>query len=251
MMCVEGHLACKECILSNILEQKQNIKRLQKQFDQFKQKEQEELKNKEKKHNDEAVKQYMDSEVGLKSKRASTAADRDRDSNKRSKVLLIEDKSSGDKSSISSTRKGKDVASEGEKKLSSFWLPSLTPEAKQVAVDPKKLSVQCQATTPMHELKLKQLIEVKFRTGSKAEEKLCPSCDKPLLNSTNIDVLAKCGHAICHRCVSNFVLPTNACFVCQQKVKESDVIRLATEGTGFTGGGGKMVATRYDNALQA
>ncbi|KAJ2077061.1 hypothetical protein H4R24_005353 [Coemansia sp. RSA 988] len=140
---------------------------------------------------------------------------------------------------------------EETKKLPSFWIPSLAPSAKPTIKPPVSQTPQCLASSVAHPLKLKTLVEVKFRIDADSGEKLCPSCDRALLNSSKIDVLRPCGHAICHRCVNTFVADAKECFVCQCKVTSDDFIRIDSEGTGFAGAGGQMVATRYGSALQA
>ncbi|KAJ1664450.1 hypothetical protein IW140_004733 [Coemansia sp. RSA 1813] len=267
MVCTEGHIFCKECVMANILEQKQDIQRLQKEFKEFKKREKRKLDEKRARMDELEVKKYIKSEAGL----SETGGKRKDDSEQSislqeptKRVRLLEDKSSelSSPSSSSVFARGKERAlqrthdtqsnDEDNKRPSSFWLPSQAPEAKETLKDPSQLSVQCKASNDPHSLKLKNLTAVQFRTSSKGE-KLCPSCDKPLLNSSKIDILRPCGHAICHRCVSNFVLPAKECFVCQKKVSSEaeDVIRLGSDGTGFAGGGGQMVASRYDSALQA
>ncbi|KAJ2448371.1 hypothetical protein EV183_005475 [Coemansia sp. RSA 2336] len=136
-----------------------------------------------------------------------------------------------------------------EKRLPSFWVPSMAPSTEQAIKPPAHKTPRCLATSEPHALKLKSLVEVKFKQLK--EEKLCPSCDRPLTSSSKIDVLVKCGHAICHKCVNTFVLTARECFVCQVKVESKDVLALQTEGTGFTAGGGPMIATKYESALQA
>ncbi|KAJ1815905.1 hypothetical protein LPJ60_005538, partial [Coemansia sp. RSA 2675] len=191
------------------------------------------------------VQRFIEREVGLSQSQASkrVAPSEEVEASKRPKMIEYK----GLETSVAS--KGKEV--EGPK-LASFWIPSLAPTAKNTVSDPSTLSVQCHASSPAHSLKLKHLVPVVFRVSTKGE-KLCPSCDKPLLNSTKTSVLKRCGHAVCHRCVTNFVLATPApvCVVCQKKTSEADVIRLESEGTGFAGAGGQMVATRYGSALQA
>ncbi|KAJ2739602.1 hypothetical protein GGI20_006079 [Coemansia sp. BCRC 34301] len=240
VVCGKGHISCKECVLQSILEQKQAIERAKHEYAAFQKQEAREMAERQKERDDAEVQQYLEREVGLSAKRQQTE----------------EEKAGGKKLKLLEYR-GEAGAGSGElvtkPKLPSFWIPSLAPSAKRMAPDPSALSVQCQAASPAHLLKLKHLVEVRFRASS-AGEKLCPSCDKPLLNSTKIGVLARCGHAVCQRCVSNFVLTagdSGSCVVCQKKVAVADVIHIESEGTGFTGGGGRMVATRYGSALQA
>ncbi|KAJ2005461.1 hypothetical protein H4R26_001943 [Coemansia thaxteri] len=272
MICTSGHISCKECVMTSILEQKRAIERAKHEFADYQKQEAAELAAKQKDRDENEVKRFIEREVGLSRVGSSSRRRQTEDETagesalaaKKPKLIQYEAGSSKSKSrAVFALGKGKeadsvDAVTESEEKgksklLPSFWIPSLAPEAKLTVADPSTRSVQCQASSPSHPLKLKHLVEVRFRTSASSKgEKLCPSCDKALLNSSKIDVMARCGHAVCHRCVSNFVLATGACVVCQERIADkSDMIRIDSEGTGFTGGGGKMVATRYDSALQA
>ncbi|KAJ1898968.1 hypothetical protein LPJ66_002412 [Kickxella alabastrina] len=285
MTCTKGHVSCKECVLNNILEQKQSIEQAKKEYALFMKREDGVKRGKRKEEDEREVQKYLKREVGLGSgkqsgsmKRATEQGESYEDQGQSEggsesdgrKNLMIEDKS-GDSVGGSNERrpvfalakiKHKNEAESGirpeaqeeegknaKPQLTSFWVPSMTPETKLSMADPSSRTVQCHASLP-HSLKLKSLVAVQFRSDAKGN-KLCPSCDKELLNSSKVDVLRPCGHALCHRCVGNFVEPTGVCFVCQVKVKAGDVIRLDSEGTGFSAAGGQMVATRYGSALQA
>ncbi|KAJ1723660.1 hypothetical protein LPJ53_002043, partial [Coemansia erecta] len=200
--------------------------------------------------NAKEIDDYAKRQVGLAPKATKRKLEDDRDSEKQKKqVRLLEDKSESKPGSVEPLKANDDDAKEGSVQRS-FWLPSKAPEAKKIVADASDRTVQCQSSSSPHPLKIKDLIAVVFRTLDNGE-KLCPSCDKAFTNSSKIDVLKRCGHALCHRCVVNFVEPASACFVCQKKMASKDVIRLDSDGTGFSGGGGQMVATRYDSALQA
>ncbi|KAJ2058379.1 hypothetical protein GGI17_005098 [Coemansia sp. S146] len=253
MVCPSGHISCKECVIQSILEQKKTIERAKQEYAEFQAQEASELAERQKDWDEAEVQRYIEREVGLSRARVDKSGSSEEEqgvasNSKRPLMIEFKDKAEGSK-----RRAVADERKDAGGKLPSFWIPSLAPTAKSTVSDPSKLSVQCQASSPAHALKLKHLVEVQFRTSSKGE-KLCPSCDKPLLNSTKISVLSKCGHAVCQRCVNNFVLPAQAgaCVVCQKKVSgKADVIQIESEGTGFAGAGGRMVATRYDSALQA
>ncbi|KAJ2399812.1 hypothetical protein GGF41_008056, partial [Coemansia sp. RSA 2531] len=128
------------------------------------------------------VQRYIEREVGLSKTTTNYSDSSDIVTSKR--PLMIEFNDSSKRRAIESKDKEAVVTKE-KPKLPSFWIPSLAPTAKSTVSDPSKLSVQCQASSPAHSLKLKHLVEVQFRTSSKGE-KLCPSCDKPLLNSTKV-----------------------------------------------------------------
>ncbi|KAJ2759473.1 hypothetical protein IWQ56_004728 [Coemansia nantahalensis] len=230
MLCTQGHVSCRECVLAGILEQKQAIARAEQRLEKQQQKDAAERQQQQRARDEREIDSHERRQVGLRDKRPGDGEPHD---GKRARLLA-----------------GPRPAGGSEKKaLTSFWIPSMAPTAAAAAKAPAP-SVQCLAGAEAHPLRLKELVEVRFRTAANGD-RLCPSCDRALRNSSKVDVLAPCGHAICHRCVSTFVLGSGACFVCQHKVSAKDVIRIDSEGTGFAAAGGQMVATRYDSALQA
>ncbi|KAJ2707101.1 hypothetical protein FB645_001077 [Coemansia sp. IMI 203386] len=250
MVCTLGHLSCKECVLQSILEQKQSIEEEKMQYKEYLRKQDTKRRQQQKEEERKAIEDYGRREVGLTRKRKEI------EGNEQSKARTLEDGSRALVVMAKKTQSGTSVVGKEKETTteSSFWLPTRAPSSEPAVEDPHKRSVRCWASSGQlkegHLLKLKHLVPVSFRSVNK--EKLCPSCDKAFGNSSRIDVLRPCGHAMCHRCVANFVMPSKKCFVCDKKVDtEKDVVRLHSEGTGFSGGGGQMVAERYDHALQA
>ncbi|KAJ1860482.1 hypothetical protein LPJ73_001350 [Coemansia sp. RSA 2703] len=255
MLCTKGHIFCRECVFQNVLEQKQQIETAKREYAAFVKQLQRETAASEEAKEAKEMENYAKRKVGISIEtKKRKVEDGDKDEKRKKHVKLLEDKSDRRLESPQALEKTENIipSNDESKEMTvqrSFWLPSKAPEAKQTVADPSERTVQCQSSSP-HALKIKDLTAVEFRTLDSGE-KLCPSCDKAFSNSTKIDVLKRCGHALCHRCVVNFVEPASACFVCQKKVVSKDVIRLDSDGTGFSGGGGQMVATRYDSALQA
>ncbi|KAJ1644852.1 hypothetical protein LPJ64_003511 [Coemansia asiatica] len=253
MICALGHLSCKECVLQSILEQKQSIEEDKRQFREHLQKQEKERKQRIKEDEQRVVEDYEKREIGLSRKRSND--DDEANVVKQSKARLLQDKTSSASRALVAVINAESGAKDRKKKKSesSFWVPDNAPSAEPTVSDPNGRSVRCWASSQLkdgHLLKVKHLVSVSFRSMGK--DKLCPSCDKAFGNSSKIDVLRPCGHAMCHRCVNNFVLPAGICFVCEKKIDaDKDVVRLHSEGTGFSGGGGQMVAERYDHALQA
>ncbi|KAJ2309020.1 hypothetical protein IWW54_003937 [Coemansia sp. RSA 2705] len=262
MLCGQGHISCRECVMANILEQKHEIERANKRYAEYLERQKKEGERRVRERESQEVERYRRREVGLgdsmkEKRRLDVEAGDSKDEGKRARLLLEHQGTSA--RAVTALISPEDPGPSAPKqplpkpagKLSSFWVPSQAPSAESAVKPPASQSAQCFAARTPHALRLKSLIEVRFRAGSApGAEKLCPACDRALLNSSQVDVLRPCGHAICHRCVGNFVLPAKECFVCQAKVAAKDVVRIDTEGTGFAGGGGQMVATRYEAALQ-
>ncbi|KAJ2711590.1 hypothetical protein H4R19_003173 [Coemansia spiralis] len=234
MVCPQGHISCRECVLASILEQKQALARAEQAFEKQQQADAAEQQQQQRARNEREIHSHELRQVGLRDKRPSDSEPHNAKRAKQQLLLEEERRPSGGRE---------------QRALTSFWVPSMAPTVAVAAKAPTQ-PVQCLAGAEAHRLRLKALVEVRFRTAANGD-RLCPSCDRALRNSTKIDVLAPCGHAICHRCMSTFVLGAGACFVCQHKVSSKDVIRIDSEGTGFAAAGGQMVATRYDSALQA
>ncbi|PIA14532.1 hypothetical protein COEREDRAFT_82667, partial [Coemansia reversa NRRL 1564] len=246
--------------MTSILEQKQAIERDNRKYKEYKEQEEKEKILKQKQLDELEIKRHNQREVGVYKEYKRNDSDSNTEEfkgNKRMKAIEYEDAlqknnsiveskvfALGNKRRLINEYSTADDEKE-QKKLPSFWIPSLAPSAKLTIKPPASQTAQCLASSEGHPLKLKTLVEVKFKSTTDTKEKLCPSCDRTLLNSTKIDVMRPCGHAICHRCVSTFVEDAKECFVCQCKVSSDDFIRIDSEGTGFAGAGGQMIATRY------
>ncbi|KAJ3021431.1 hypothetical protein HKX48_008525 [Thoreauomyces humboldtii] len=138
-----------------------------------------------------------------------------------------------------------------QKALPSFWIPSLTPDAKLVVIQAPKIETMCTATESPHPVSVKKLIDVKFTTDkSDATQRVCPACLKTLTNGSKIVVLKNCGHVLCKGCSTRFVRPTHKCHICDIKCKDKDIIAFQGEGTGFSSGGGKVESSKTLVAFQ-
>ncbi|CDH50037.1 zinc finger nitric oxide synthase-interactingprotein [Lichtheimia corymbifera JMRC:FSU:9682] len=283
--CPEGHLACRECMYESILQQKQNIKREQRLMEQKVR----DLDNLKARETEEAKQALLDdfektqtSMLGRRAPRAATATASTTENSINSspssaqkngsesgsgnttpsagtkrKFELTEDvvKEAADKElDKASKRLAEEKARASAPKLSSFWLPSLTPEAeKQLKDEIKPISTQtmCLATKTPHPVSLKTLIEVKFQQEEGNKSKCqCPACLKTLNNSVKFSVMRNCGHVICNTCVDMFVKKSKRCYVCEKKTKSKDIVDMSAEGTGFASGSSMAMATKWDVAFQ-
>ncbi|KAJ2554627.1 hypothetical protein IWW35_001163 [Coemansia sp. RSA 1878] len=250
MLCRQGHISCRECVLANIIEQKQAIERAQRAYEEQKEKEQSESTRARQKMEEEEVRTWGRRQVGLEVvARDESAKSVDNVEEKDVRLLEYEDGKRGEVFALRRTHEHAPEPRKAEPKVASFWVPSQTPSATHPIRPPSSQSPQCTASHS-HPLKLSHLTRVIFKTDSLGS-KLCPSCDRPFHNGTQIDVLRSCGHTTCHSCTRTFVLTSKACFVCQEKVSKKDVLRVDSEGTAFAAAGGQMVASQYTSALQA
>ncbi|PKI82759.1 hypothetical protein MVES_003263 [Malassezia vespertilionis] len=240
--CSEGHMYCKECILSDILGQKSQLSMLAKQRDELRAKEQE------------------------KKMEAEQAASRRR----------IEAFALGESSTVHPTLKrklGDDECSprehtekhgkteariKSDATMPAFWLPSMAPQAD---ANPSAMLAQDRVSTTLciagkpHKLtyviyipnsSTKGLVDVHFakRTTDTKPQLYCPSCKKEFSTSSHPSILRKCGHVLCAPCTKELVhIPLQqgervGCPDCSAAVeKQRDVIALARDGTGFASDG--------------
>ncbi|CAD0029386.1 unnamed protein product [Aureobasidium pullulans] len=251
-----GHLFCRECALSNLLAQKKDIKRLEKEYVQKKQEEAEAEDIKQEQERERAVQDFELVQQGLNSK-LGPATTRHIVGREAGKVIVEENNpdKQGTKRKLQidedelmrlggqNTRLKKDSKDSqnpiDQKAATSFWIPSLTPSSTITATKPTKLNPQCPAATPdkPHDFSLKSLVTVQF-TEEKSETsnesvRSCPSCKKALTNSTKAMLAKPCGHVLCKPCADKFMKPSEKdahdataevgivrCYVCQANVTE-------------------------------
>ncbi|KAH0266080.1 hypothetical protein KCU91_g11003, partial [Aureobasidium melanogenum] len=250
-----GHLFCRECALSNLLAQKKEIKRLEKEYISKKQEEAALEEAKREQERERAVRDFELVQQGLNSKLGSSdAAARHIIGREAGKVIVEEQNpdKQGTKRKLEidedelmrlggqNTKLKKDSQNRlDQKAATSFWIPSLTPSSTTTATKPTKSNPQCPASSPdkPHDFSLKALVSVQFTEekaeGSDEPVRSCPSCKKALTNSTKAMLAKPCGHVICKPCATKFMRPSekdahdaNAevgvvrCYVCQTNVTE-------------------------------
>ncbi|KAJ5087923.1 hypothetical protein N7456_011539 [Penicillium angulare] len=261
-----GDLFCRECAINDLLAQRQEIKRLERERDDAKKRlAEDDQRNLEKARKDEVADFELVS-MGLEEGEAPV---QNGNGNGNGKKLKTDETKSA---------------------LPSFWVPSLTPstDANEIAANKTvKLAPVCPGSseTETHSYSLKGLVEVHF-TEEKATDgtvsRICPSCKKNLSNGLKAMLTKPCGHVICSPCVSKFMTPNDTpdphaskeeqeahsrilCYVCEtdltevgekKKSKKKDkegikpgLVAISSEGTGFAGGGGN-VGTKSGVAFQ-
>jgi nitric oxide synthase-interacting protein len=251
-----GHLFCRECALSNLLAQKKEIKRLDKEYIQKRQEEVEADHVELEKERERAVQDFELVQQGLNSKLgANNAATRhiigreagkviveEQDSDKRGtkrKLQIDEDELIRLGGQQHSRLKKHAQNPVDQKAASSFWIPALTPSSATAVEKPTKTNPQCPASTSdkPHDFSLKTLVSVQFteekNEASEDPVRLCPSCKKGLTNSTKAMLAKPCGHVLCKPCAAKFLIPSEKdahdadaevgvvrCYVCQIDVTE-------------------------------
>lgn len=258
LACHEGHLFCKECVYTDLLTQKKDIKRQKGKLELLK-REAEEERSRAKEAARERV--LLEFEKGQRAAAPSSVlaattsgkASEDPSGKKR--------KFDFDSSTVETLAREAEEAAlrhiEREQaealknKLPDFWLPSLTPtytsSGPPRSLEDVKLQTACHGGIPAHLLRMKSLLplEFSFHNGSGSsttptddkQDPICPCCKKTLSNNSLIYFMKPCGHVVCKTCTDTLVKPALQCIVCDKQLKAEDVIELQREGTGFAGGG--------------
>lgn len=151
------------------------------------------------------------------------------------------------------------VNSDGkDKNLASFWVPSLTPQAKPTLLKKPDTKTYC----PMSgkPLRIKDLIPVKLTPiddgddrpmVAKSERYKCAVTHDALGNSVPCAVLKNTGHVVTMDCIEKLIKKDMLCPFTGTKLKESDIIPLQRGGTGYAGSGVQLEAKKAGPVLQA
>ncbi|RCI05385.1 hypothetical protein CU098_001711 [Rhizopus stolonifer] len=266
--CAEGHIACRECMYENILQQREVIQWEQKQTEQKLQ----EQNNKKDLEEAEAKRMLLNefdkTQNSMLGNRQRVKGESKKDDAKTESKETVSNNASGTKRKFELTEE--EIRSVAEKdmertslqlkeekeeaakpKIGSFWLPSLTPVADSSLVKPTKTQVMCHAVDNAHSLTMKSLIDVKFQIEENDKNKnVCPACLKSLTNVSKLSIMRGCGHVICNTCIDMFVKKAKKCYVCEKKIKSKDIVDMTPEGTGFASSSSKVVAEKYTLAFQ-
>ncbi|KAJ5579556.1 uncharacterized protein N7459_005541 [Penicillium hispanicum] len=232
---VNGDLFCRECAISDLLAQRQEIKRLEREREDAKkrlaedeQRTLEEARQKEL-HDFELVSMGLEANQGTNAGRKrkaeeseALAAFKAREveiDGQRKKVFELDEKAMARVASEEQERLKNELKREksesSKSALPSFWVPSLTPttDPNEIAANKAvKLAPVCPGSTEAsrHNYSLKSLVDVHF-TEEKATDgsvsRVCPSCKKNLSNGLKAMLAKPCGHVICSPCVTKFMTP--------------------------------------------
>lgn len=265
----KADIFCRECALNDLMAQRKDIKRLEREVEV----EKGEVEDEEVRKRDEVAKRELEEfervSMGLGAKVGGV-------------------KRKAEEMHGKGEARRKVGGGEGEKTEASFWVPGvdvLASNGHKADAKPLKLKPLCPASTPStkHDFSMKGLTAINFteQEGTKGDEKirLCPSCKKALGNTSKAMLAKPCGHVICGTCYDTFVKPDLKrkaskgqsevpaalliCYVCEANLtdtkseadgkKEKDRIKpgfvqIGCEGTGFAGSGSN-VAKREGTAF--
>ncbi|XP_043260347.1 nitric oxide synthase-interacting protein homolog [Colletes gigas] len=227
-----GYLFDKEAILEYVLTKKREYTRKLKEYE--KQKHQQEEQFHEKTANEELQKlqKFLKGEKNIVS-RSQTAVE------------------SG--SSVSNMSNGKD------KILPSFWIPSKTPEAKEIILQKPDKTIYCPISGKP--LKIKDLIPVKFTEVKDPDDKkslivkqaryMCPITHDILSNSVPCAVIRTTGDVITMECVDKIIKKDWINPLDSTKLTEADIIPLQRGGTGYAAVNDSLEGKHERPVLQA
>lgn len=231
----DGYLYEKEAILEYILHQKKEIARQMKAYEKQKNEKKTEMAELTKAAKESKVKSFLDKELSIVSKPLNP----------------FDHKAENSQPGPSSEEKAK--------QLPSFWIPSLTPEAKTKVIPKPDKCVYC----PMSgkPLKLKDLIAVHFtpldqnvdRVGliNRQDRYVCAVTRDMLGNSVPCAVLRPSGSVVTLECVERLIKKDMVDPVNGEKLTEKDIIVVQRGGTGFAGSGVQLEAKKSRPVMQA
>lgn len=233
--CSHGDLFCRECAVTNLLAQRKEIKRLEKEAERRTHEEEDTKAREDEEAHLRAVEDFETVQMGLSVKAGAGSRIIGRESGK---IIVEQDDNASERNGTSKGTKRKFEIDEDELRrialeerskakrtlederkaakghLPSFWVPGETPDQHHHNGDKAKRNPTCPSSNPTqpHNLSLKTLTSVKFTEekstdGSDQSVRTCPSCKKSLSNSTKAVLAVPCGHVLCKPCVDKFLTP--------------------------------------------
>lgn len=230
--CPSGDLFCRECSMTNLLAQRNEIKRAEKAAVRDKADEAEWKRREDEEAQQRAVQDFEAVQMGLEVKVGAGSKVVGREGGK--VVVEKEDEPKGGQSRGTKrkfeidTEELRRIAREEQSRarlaideekraakghLPSFWVPTETPDGDYRAAEKVKHTPTCPSSDPAkpHALSLKGLTSVNFTeeksTDTAKSARTCPSCRKALTNSTKAVLAIPCGHVLCKPCVDKFLRP--------------------------------------------
>ncbi|XP_062945762.1 nitric oxide synthase-interacting protein isoform X1 [Cynocephalus volans] len=245
----DGYLYEREAILEYILHQKKEIARQMKAYEKQRGAQREEQKELQRAAAQDQVRGFLEKEAAIVSRPLNPFM---------SKAPL--GTSPGDRERTYDAQPGPSGCPPSKDKvLPSFWIPSLTPEAKATKLEKPSRTVTC----PMSgkPLRMSDLIPVRFtpldgsvdRVGliTRSERYVCAVTRDSLSNATPCAVLRPSGAVVTLECVEKLIRKDMVDPVTGDKLTDRDIIVLQRGGTGFAGSGVKLQAEKSRPVMQA
>ncbi|KAJ9614456.1 hypothetical protein H2200_002592 [Cladophialophora chaetospira] len=215
---IKVHLFCRECALNDLMAQRKEIKRLEKESEVRGREDREDQAREEEELRRAELERFERNELGFEDGLHQELDSRDK---KRKRDAEEIHSRLGDDSV--------DASKKPRSSESSFWIPSsstttsssTTPSSIKTK---QKLHPLCPASSPHtpHTYSLKSLIPItltssKSPSASSAENessRICPSCKKALTNTSRpmLGTAPGCGHVICGTCADLFLSPSSSSF---------------------------------------
>ncbi|KAK5016564.1 hypothetical protein LTR60_002342 [Cryomyces antarcticus] len=230
-----GDVFCRECAVSNLLAQRNEIKRLEKESKKRRQEEEEDDRREDEEASRRAVEEFERVQMGLEVKLGAGGREliareageivvngganemrgvkRKFELDEEELLRIVKEERGMARKELSDEKRAASKSS-----LPSFWVPSLTPSTNAQSAAHKipetpKLHPMCPASSEdkPHEYSLKALVAIHFmeeKDSSTGEQvRSCPSCQKALSNTSKAMLAKPCGHVICKPCVEKFMTP--------------------------------------------
>ena len=219
--CGQGHLFCKECILSHILQQKSDYKAQLKAYTQQLHSEEQKLNQKQQEKIEKELKTLEKQEKSSLGQEEFEKFDEER-----KYKYMDEEKRIQLKAKHFLQSKNKPILSKSEMLQKNYWIPDTTPdETKPVLNKPKKV-VMC--PDGKHKLRAKELVVVKSALGL-GNKFLCEGCKEDI--EFRKSFLIRCGHFLCELCME---IAQETCLCCMQGFRKKEVVRMQASGTMFS-----------------
>jgi nitric oxide synthase-interacting protein len=234
----QGFLYDKESILEYILHQKKEYARQMKEYEKQKKRAKTELEEIGAAEHRSNVEKFLRNEKNVAAKPANSTND---------------DSKAGPSQSISNMTNGRD------KHLPSFWIPNLTPAAKETVLKKPDKTIYC----PMSgkPLKLKDLIPIKFIPINDPDDSkclitkqnryMCAVTHDVLNNTTPCAMLKTSSCVVTMECVEKLIKQDMVDPINGMKITDDDIIPLKMGGTGYASTNDKLFATEKRPVLQA
>ncbi|XP_061702403.1 nitric oxide synthase-interacting protein isoform X1 [Syngnathoides biaculeatus] len=245
----DGFLYEKQAILEYILHQKTDIAKKMKAYEKQKQAQKNDSQLESKSEEREKVEKFKTRENSIVSKPINPFT---------SGQNRVGEKIRMDSSSSSSAPSCSGPVASSSKSLPSFWIPSLTPEAKPTLLKKPSKAVLC----PMsgRPIKMNELITVRFTPVdpsldrvaliNRQDRYVCAVTKDVLGNSIPCAVLRPSGSVVTQECVEKLIKMDMTDPVSGDKLSDKDIIPLQRGGTGFAAAGVELKAKEARPVMQ-